>query len=84
MLHLALFLVVLHGVETVAQAVAALVERGAGLMILDEAEALLLEGFPDGARRAASRGTWSSVRRSTAPGGFDQVRQVEDAGSQAP
>ena len=46
-LYLALFFVLLHGVETVAETIPALVERGAGRDHFDEAEPLLLEGFAD-------------------------------------
>src|ERR1700757_4969239 len=50
-LHLALFFVVLHRVETVAHLVASLVKRRAGRDDLDERESFFLERFADRARQ---------------------------------
>ena len=72
----ALLFVVLHGIETVAQLVAALIERGTGRDHFNKREALFLEGFADGARQLpdVERGPARDVDRAC---GFDQMRQIE-------
>src|ERR1039458_2202209 len=72
----ALLFVVLHGVETIAQLVTALIQRGTGRDHFDKGEAFLLKRLADGARKLAyvKRGPARDINRARR---LDQVRQIE-------
>ena len=80
--HFALLLVVLHGVQAVAQLVAALVKSRTGRDDFDEAEAFFLKRLADGSRELpdVKGGPAGDVHCAC---GFDQVRQIE-SGSKVP
>src|ERR1039458_6372675 len=72
----ALLFVVLHGVETIAQLVAALIKRGAGRDHFDKGEAFLPKRLADGTRQLpyVEGGPARDIHRARR---FDQVRQIE-------
>ena len=72
----ALLFVVLHGIEAIAQLVAALIKRGAGRDHFNKREAFLLERFADGARQLPNV-EGGPARDVDGAGRLDQVRQIE-------
>src|SRR5579863_664111 len=72
----AFLFVILHGVEAIAQLVAALIKGGARRDHFDEREAFFLERFADGARQLTHM-EGGPARDVNCSGCFDQVRQVE-------
>src|SRR5579863_2489688 len=75
-LHLALFLVVLHGVESVAHLVTPLVESRTRRDYFDERESLLLERFADRARQLPHM-EGRPARHVDRARRLDQMRQIE-------